>query len=36
MWTPATRGDIAGGQLRYASDVSDEEWAMFEPMPRRA
>ena len=29
MWTPATRRRHSREHLRYASDVSDEEWALF-------
>ena len=31
MWTPATRRRHSREYLRYASDVSDEEWALLEP-----
>ena len=31
MWTPATRRRHSHEHLRYASDVSDEEWALLEP-----
>ena len=31
MWTPATRRRHSREHLRYASDVSDEEWALLEP-----
>ena len=31
MWTPATRRRHSREHLRYASDVSDEDWALLEP-----
>ena len=31
MWTPATRRRHSRAQLRYASDLTDEEWALLEP-----
>ena len=31
MWTPATRKNYSRNGLRYQSDVTDEEWRVFEP-----
>ncbi|HEV7253611.1 MAG TPA: IS5/IS1182 family transposase, partial [Mesorhizobium sp.] len=31
MWTPATRRRHSRAQLRYASDLTDAEWALLEP-----
>ncbi len=31
MWTPATRRRHSRAHLRYASDLTDEEWALLEP-----
>jgi transposase len=34
-WTEITRAQYARRGLRYASDCTDEEWALVEPfMPR--
>ncbi len=34
-WTETSRPDYRREGLRYASDVTDEEWALLEPhMPR--
>ena len=38
MWTPATRRRHSREHLRYASDLTDAEWALLEPLlppPRR-
>jgi len=39
MWTPATRRQHSRGSLRYASDLTDDEWRILEPLlpgpPRR-
>ena len=32
MWTPATRRRHSRAHLRYASDLTDEEWALLEPL----
>ena len=32
MWTNETRGRYDRSQLRYPSDVTDEEWALIEPL----
>ena len=32
MWTPTTRRQHSRAGLRYASDLTDAEWAMLEPM----
>ncbi len=32
MWTPEHRRAAARDGLRYASDLSDAEWALVEPM----
>ena len=32
MWTPATRGRHSREHLRYASDLTDAEWALLEPL----
>lgn len=32
MWTNETRGRYDRSQLRYPSDVTDEEWAFIEPL----
>ncbi len=31
MWTPATRRRHSRAHLRYASDLTDAEWALLEP-----
>lgn len=31
-WAPFTRADHDRSRLRYASDTSDEEWRMIEPL----
>ena len=31
MWTPATRRRHDREHLRYASDLTDAEWALLEP-----
>ena len=36
-WTETTRGDYDRRSLRYASDTTDDEWAVIEPfMPGRS
>lgn len=36
MWTEITRSTYARNDLRYASDLTDVEWALLEPhLPRR-
>ena len=32
VWTPFTRADHARCGLRYASDMTDREWALIEPL----
>jgi hypothetical protein len=32
MWTPENRKRYDRGHLRYPSDLTDEEWALIEPM----
>lgn len=32
VWTPFTRADHDRSGLRYASDTTDEEWHLIEPM----
>jgi transposase len=32
MWTETTRLKYGRGKLRYASDTTDEEWAVIEPL----
>ena len=32
MWTDATRGKYERGALRYATDLTDEEWAALAPL----
>ena len=32
MWTSENRGSYDRGQLRYPSDVTDEEWAYIAPL----
>jgi putative transposase len=32
MWTPATRRRHSRAALRYASDVTDAEWRLLEPL----
>lgn len=32
MWTPENRGRYNRDHLRYPSDLSDEEWALIEPL----
>lgn len=32
MWTPTTRAQHTREELRYASDLSDAEWAVLEPL----
>ena len=35
-WTETTRGQYRRDHLRYASDLTDAEWAVIEPhMPER-
>ena len=35
-WTETTRGQYRRGHLRYASDLTDAQWAAIEPrMPER-
>ena len=37
MWTKITRLKYARDGLRYASDTTDEEWGLIEPLlPLRA
>ena len=37
MWTETTRGKHARYGLRYSSDMTDEEWALLEPLlPQRS
>ena len=31
-WTDTTRCDYARERLRYASDLTDSEWALLEPL----
>ena len=31
MWTEITRANYDGSDLRYASDLTDVEWALIEP-----
>ena len=39
MWTPATRRQHSRAGMRYASDLTDDEWRILEPLlpcaPRR-
>jgi len=36
VWTPFTRADYARDGLRYASDMTDREWALIAPfMPEQ-
>ena len=38
MWTPSTRRQHGRAGLRYASDLTDDEWRLLEPLlprPRR-
>lgn len=32
MWTPENRGRYSRDHLRYPSDLTDEEWALVEPL----
>ena len=32
MWTPATRRQHSRAGLRYASDLTDDEWRILEPL----
>jgi putative transposase len=32
MWTPATRAQHTRGALRFATDLTDAEWAVLEPL----
>jgi putative transposase len=32
MWTPATRRRHSRAGLRYASDLTDDEWRVLEPL----
>ncbi len=32
MWTPTTRRRYSRTGLRYASDLTDAEWALIEPL----
>ena len=32
MWTKENRGRYGGSRLRYPSDLTDEEWALVEPL----
>jgi transposase len=32
MWTNENRNKYSRGQLRYPSDLTDEEWALIEPL----
>src|SRR6202043_754710 len=32
MWTKENRGRYDRGRLRYPSDLTDEEWALVEPL----
>jgi len=32
MWTTENRGRYDRSRLRYPSDLTDEEWALIEPM----
>ncbi len=32
MWTPATRRQHSRAGLRYASDLTDAEWAVLAPL----
>jgi transposase len=32
MWTAKNRGRYDRGELRYPSDLTDEEWALVEPL----
>ena len=36
MWTSENRGRYNRSKLRYPSDLTDEEWALIEPMIPRA
>ena len=36
MWTPATRRQHSRPGLRYETDLTDAEWALIEPLIRRA
>jgi transposase len=35
MWTPENRGRYARTGLRYPSDLTDAEWNLVRPFPRR-
>ncbi|HEV7265708.1 MAG TPA: IS5/IS1182 family transposase, partial [Falsiroseomonas sp.] len=32
MWTPATRRQHSRAGLRYASDLTNDEWRILEPL----
>lgn len=32
MWTPATRRQHSRAELRYETDMTDEEWRLVEPL----
>ncbi len=32
MWTPETRARYNRDKLRYPSDLTDDEWALIEPL----
>ena len=32
MWTPTTRAQHDRGDLRFASDLTDAEWAVLKPL----
>ena len=32
MWTETTRQQYRRDDLRFASDTTDEEWALLEPL----
>jgi len=34
MWTPTTRAQHRRDGLRFASDTTDPEWAVLEPLRR--
>ena len=37
MWTPTTRRQHSGAELRYGSDMTDAAWRLIEPfLPRVA
>jgi len=35
MWTKENRGRYDRSRLRYPSDLTDEEWALVEPLIAR-